>query len=124
MKLSLLGKKVGMTQVYDDQGTIVPVTVIEAGPCTVLQLRTKDADGYEAVQLGFADKPRRLASRAERGHVAALSSKRSKAKGGEPAAKAECEPQRFIREFRTDGETSELTVGQKLNVSELLSCRW
>src|SRR5579864_5647683 len=70
MPVGLLGRKVGMTQVYDDQGNLHAVTVIEVGPCTVLALRTKDRDGYEAVQLGFGDKHRRLASRAERGQVA------------------------------------------------------
>jgi large subunit ribosomal protein L3 len=96
----------------------VPVTVIQAGPCHVLQLRTKERDGYEAVQVGFLDKPRRLASRAARGQVAKLDSKRSKkrAKAGvEPAAKADCEPQRFVREFR--GSVEGFTVGQKLDVN-------
>ncbi len=69
----------------------------------MLQLRTHERDGYEAVQLGFLDKPRRLASRSQRGHVAKLDSKRSKARakaGVELLAKADCEPQRFVREFR------------------------
>ena len=108
---SILGRKVGMTQVYLEDGTAVPVTVIQAGPCNVLQVRSQDRDGYQAVQLGFEDKPRRLASRAERGHVAKLDSKRVKnrvAAGVEVLEKAGCEPQRFIREFR--GE-SDLTVG-------------
>lgn len=119
MPVGLLGKKVGMTQVYGDQGQLLPVTVIQAGPCVVLQLRTKDRDGYEAVQLGFEDKPRRLANRAERGHVAPLSSKRAKARaaaGIQAPAKADCEPQRYVREFRTDGEESGVAVGQKLTV--------
>ena len=80
MALGLLGRKVGMTQIFDESGNVVPVTVIEAGPCHVLQLRTVDRDGYEAVQVGFLDKPRRLASRAARGQVAKLDSKRSKAR--------------------------------------------
>ncbi|HEX2473454.1 MAG TPA: 50S ribosomal protein L3, partial [Lacipirellulaceae bacterium] len=67
-----------MTQLYDESGQVVPVTVIQAGPCHVLQVRTVERDGYEAVQLGFADKPRRLATRSVRGHVAKLDSKRSK----------------------------------------------
>ena len=70
MSVGLLGRKVGMTQIYDDAGSAIPVTVLELGPCTVLQVRTLDRDGYQAVQLGFADKPRRLATRPERGHVA------------------------------------------------------
>jgi large subunit ribosomal protein L3 len=104
MAVGLLGRKVGMTQVFVEGGAAVPVTVIEAGPCHVLQLRTAERDGYEAVQLGFVDKDRKRASRAERGHVAAVDSKRSKrlASGGVQFAKrAECEPKRFIRELRT-----------------------
>ena len=78
MPVGLLGKKIGMTQVYNDDGVIVPVTVIEAGPCVVTQVRNADRDGYDGVQLGFGDKPRRLASRAERGHVAEISGRRQK----------------------------------------------
>ena len=103
MAIGILGRKVGMTQVFDEAGTAIPVTVIEAGPCPVLQIRTADRDGYEAVQLGFRDKPRRLAGRSQRGHVAKLDSARSKstAKAGvELLPKADCEPKRFIREFR------------------------
>ena len=59
--VGILGRKVGMTQVYDELGRVVPVTVVEAGPCDVLQVRTASRDGYEAVQLGYLDKPRRLA---------------------------------------------------------------
>ncbi|MEL6106293.1 MAG: 50S ribosomal protein L3 [Planctomycetota bacterium] len=106
-----------MTQVYEEDGTVVPVTVVQAGPCHVLQVRSLERDGYAAVQLGFEDKPRRLASRAERGHVAKLESKRSKNRaeaGIELVEKAGCEPQRFIREFR--GET-DLSVGSQVTVN-------
>ncbi|MFM8891973.1 MAG: hypothetical protein ACKOTB_10210, partial [Planctomycetia bacterium] len=72
----LLGRKVGVTQVFDANGAVVPVTVIEAGPCAVMQVRTVARDGYDAVQIGFLDKPRRLASRSVRGHVAKLDSRR------------------------------------------------
>src|SRR4051812_11530008 len=107
MPVGLLGRKIGMTQVYGDDGQIVPVTVIEAGPCVVLQLRTADKDGYEGVQLGFDDKLRRIAIRAERGHVTNLGGKLQKARDAakiEPLPKPNCEPKRYIREFRTDGE--------------------
>lgn len=117
MAIGLLGRKVGMTQVFGPAGEAVSVTVIEAGPCHVLQLRLKDRDGYEAVQLGFDDKPRRLAARSERGHVAKLESKRSKklsTGGAELEAKAGCEPQRFVRELELDGEHK---VGDKLTVT-------
>jgi large subunit ribosomal protein L3 len=117
MVVGLLGRKVGMTQVFDPTGQAMPVTVIQAGPCHVLQLRTQQKDGYEAVQMGFLNKPRRLASRAARGHVAKLDSKRQKSRaaaGVEAVAKADCEPQRFIREFR--GAVDGLQVGQELKV--------
>jgi large subunit ribosomal protein L3 len=120
MSVGLLGQKVGMTQVFDDQGHAIPVTVLQAGPCTVLQLRTKDRDGYEAVQLGFRDKPRRLASRSQRGHVAKLDSKRSRKRGAAGVAsvgKADCEPQRFVRELR--GPVAGYELGQKLTVEVL-----
>lgn len=119
MPVGLLGRKIGMTQVYSADGKLLPVTVIKAGPCVVLQVRTMDRDGYEAVQLGFEDKPRRLAARSERGHVADIGSKRAKARAGAGVAllqKAGCEPQRYVREFRMDGEAIENTVGQVLDV--------
>lgn len=118
MAIGILGRKVGMTQIFDEAGQVVPVTVVQAGPCHVLQVRTADRDGYEAVQLGFLDKPRRLASRSERGHVAKLESKRSKARtqaGVELPAKAGCEPKRFIREFR--GAPGDLQVGAVVDVT-------
>jgi large subunit ribosomal protein L3 len=120
MAKGILGRKVGMTQVYDEAGNIVPVTIIQAGPCRVLQIRTVDRDGYEAVQLGYLDKPRRLASRSERGHVVKLGSKRAKARanaGLELPPKPDCEPQRFIRELR--GGTADYELGQEVGVGSL-----
>lgn len=86
MKVGLLGRKVGMTQIFQEDGKIVPVTVLECGPCTVLQLKTQERDGYSAVQLGFDDKRRKSANAAERGH----------------AKLANAEPKRFIREIRQE----------------------
>jgi large subunit ribosomal protein L3 len=83
---AILGKKVGMTNVYDEQGRYVPVTVIEAGPCQVLQVKTVETDGYNAVQMGFEEKAARRATQAEAGH----------------AKKAGATPKRFVREYRTD----------------------
>ena len=130
MTKGILGRKVGMTQVFDPEtGVATPVTVVEAGPCKVLQLRTEEVDGYSAVQLGFLDKKRPAkdrrsrqsqAARSERGHVANIKSKRGAslaAQGVEVAAKAECEPKKFIREIR--GEVGEVTVGQDIDVSTL-----
>jgi large subunit ribosomal protein L3 len=120
MSKGILGRKVGMTQIYDETGNCIPVTVVQAGPCRVLQIRTVERDGYEAVQLGFLDKPRRLARRSERGHVAKLDSKRSKslaAAGVQTAERANSEPQRFIRELR--GPAGEAKVGQDVTVEAL-----
>ena len=119
MPLGLLGQKVGMTHVFDDKGVLNPVTVIELGPCPVLQVRTEARDGYSAVQLGFKDKTRKRAIRAERGHVASdFSSKRRKERseaGIEILPKANVEPQQYIREFRLEAEAKE-TVGTLLTV--------
>ena len=128
MAIGLLGRKVGMTQLYNEQSReVIPVTVIQAGPCHVLQLRTVEKDGYDAVQLGYLDKPRRLAKRAERGHVAKLDSKRSKRRGAagiETVPKADCEPKRFIREFhgpawdvKVDDDVVRVDVGHSVGVN-------
>lgn len=119
MPLGLLGLKVGMTQVYNEQGQAIPVTVLQVGPCTVLQIREPQRDGYHAVQLGFLDKSRKKATRAERGHVARIESKRSRARlaaGVHLLPRANCEPKRFIREFRVDGPP-QVEVGAQLTVS-------
>ncbi len=122
MPLGLLGTKVGMTQVYDEAGLVHPVTVLKVGPCPVLQVRDKERDGYDAVQLGFVDKERRKASRAERGHVSAeLESKRKRARqaaGVTLPPKPDCEPQRYIREFRLT-TPAEQKVGAILTASDI-----
>jgi large subunit ribosomal protein L3 len=130
MTKGILGRKVGMTRVFDPEtGVVTPVTVIEAGPCKVLQLRTEEKDGYSAVQLGYLDKKRPAkdrrsrgsqAARSERGHVADIKSKRVAnlaAAGTEVRAKADCEPQKFIREFR--GSTEGFEIGQDVKVDSL-----
>lgn len=101
MRVGLLGRKVGMTQIFEEDGTVVPVTVLECGPCTVLQVRTRERDGYDALQLGFADKKRKNATQAERGH----------------AKKVGSEPKRFVREVRQDGP-ADVTEGQTLTVEQ------
>ena len=120
MAKGILGRKVGMTQIYDGSGNAIPVTVVQAGPCHVMQLRTEDRDGYDAVQLGFLDKPRRLAPRSQRGQVAPIASKRSKSRtaaGIEAPAKPGCEPKRFVREL--PGSTDGYEVGQEVRITEL-----
>lgn len=117
MSIGLLGEKLGMTQIFTADGTVVPVTVLKVGPCPVLQIRTLEKDKYEAIQLGYGERRRSLASRAVRGHVAKLDSKRTKllaARGVEPRPKADVEPPRLVGEFRTKIEG--YNVGQKLSV--------
>ncbi len=123
MSLGLIGLKVGMTQVYDESGKVNPVTVLALGPCPVLQIRTADRDGNDALQIGLQDKSRQKATRAERGHVAAeFSSNRRRgrqAAGIEIPAKADCEPQRHIREFRLEEPVADVEVGKMLTVEEV-----
>ncbi len=122
MPLGLIGKKVGMTQVYDENGKVAPVTVLQLGPCPVLQIRTLERDGYHAVQIGFGDKSRKNAIRAERGHVASdLESKRRKKRQGQDIPKkANVEPQKRIREFRLDAAPT-VEVGAKLVVADIFT---
>ncbi|MHC4215549.1 MAG: 50S ribosomal protein L3 [Planctomycetota bacterium] len=98
----LLGKKVGMTQVYDESGKMLPVTVIQAGPCAVLQVKSTDSDGYNAVQLGFED---------------VKSSRRKKPQLGH-SKKSNTVPKRFVREMRLgDDVESDYEVGSFVTVS-------
>jgi len=99
MTKGILGKKVGMTQIFTENGELIPVTVIEAKPNTVLQVKTVETDGYEAVQLGFDDKREVLSNQAEQGHV----------------KKADTAPKRFVREIR-DAELGDVEVGSEITV--------
>jgi large subunit ribosomal protein L3 len=99
MIAGMLGKKIGMTQIFQEDGSMVPVTVIEAGPCHVMQVKTKEHDGYDAVQLGFDDRKRKNATKPESGH----------------ARKAKVEPKRFVREIRADGDV-ELELGEAVTL--------
>lgn len=99
MTKGILGKKVGMTQYFTEAGELIPVTVVEVTPNVVLQLKTIENDGYEAVQLGFDDLREVLSNRPAKGHV----------------AKANATPKRFIREFN-NVELSEYEVGQEITV--------
>ena len=123
MAMGLLGKKVGMTQVFDEEGKAFPVTVLQMGPCPLLQIRDVARDGYDAIQIGFLTKPRRVTTRAERGHVAAdLASKRKKARteaGVQIPPKANVEPPRYIREYRLAKPPEGMAVGQILRVEEV-----
>jgi large subunit ribosomal protein L3 len=113
-----------MTQVYDEAGKLAPVTVLQVGPCPVLQVRDQERDGYDAVQIGFLDKARRKATRPERGHVSAdLESTRRRARAAAQIAmppKANCEPQKYIREFRLQAP-AQAKVGQVLTAGEVFN---
>ncbi len=85
---AILGKKVGMTQIFSENGEIVPVTVIEAGPAVVTQIKTVETDGYYGVQIGFEDKKETRVNKPEKGHF----------------AKAGAAPKKFLREFKLEGE--------------------
>ena len=97
MQKGIIGKKVGMTQIYDEAGKVVPVTVIEAGPCVVVQKKTKESDGYEAVQIGFGDVTQKHVNKPRSGHF----------------NKAGVAPKRTLREFRL-ADISGLSVGDIL----------
>ncbi len=90
MKKAIIGKKLGMTQIFDENGNMIPVTVIEAGPCAVVQKKTKETDGYEALQLGFMDKKESKATKPEAGHF----------------KRAGVGVKRHLKEFRLDDITS------------------
>ena len=100
----ILGKKIGMTSMFDDAGQVIPCTVIEAGPCYVTQVKTRERDGYVAVQLGFDPMRDRLVSSPARGHF----------------AKAGVKPAKLVREFRLDG-TAELQPGQEITVASVFA---
>ena len=98
MKKGIIGKKIGMTQIFDENGNVIPVTVIEAGPCYVAQKKTVETDGYEALQLGFADVKEKHSTKAEIGH----------------AKKAGLTPKKHLKEFRLEN-TAEYNVGDVIS---------
>lgn len=94
MQKGIIGKKLGMTQLFDEKGKVVPVTIIEAGPCVVVQKKTVESDGYEAVQLGYGDISAKKVSKPAKGHF----------------DKADVAPKRTLREFRLD-DIAAVSVG-------------
>lgn len=94
MKKAIIGKKIGMTQIFDERGKVIPVTVIEAGPCAVVQKKTVDNDGYNSLQFGFGDLKPHKVNKPQKGHF----------------AKADVAPKRTLREFRFD-DINALNVG-------------
>ncbi len=100
MPVGILGTKLGMTQVFNEEGKAIPVTVVQAGPCTVTQIKTKQTDGYSAVQIGYDEVKPKALNRPELGHLA---------KSSAPAL-------RHLKEYRLDS-TSEFELGQPLNAN-------
>ena len=97
MKKAILGTKVGMTQIFGENGELIPVTVVLAGPCTVVQKKTTETDGYEAVQVGFGDVKEKKLNKPQKGHF----------------AKADVANKKYLREFRLD-DCSALNVGDEI----------
>lgn len=100
MVKGIIGRKVGMTQVFEDTGKVIPVTVIEAGPCPIVQIKTQERDGYQAVQLGFGKRKENKFNSPERGHF----------------AKADVAPTRVLREFRVES-LEDVSVGDTVDAS-------
>jgi large subunit ribosomal protein L3 len=97
VSVGILGTKLGMTQVFDEAGRSIPVTVVQAGPCTVTQIKTADTDGYSAIQVGFYEVAEKSLNRPERGHL----------------KKAEATPLRHLKEYRLDN-VGEYQLGQQI----------
>ncbi len=97
MLKAILGKKIGMTQIFAEDGKVIPVTVVEAGPCVVVQIKTEENDGYKAVQLGYGDIRERIVTKPIAGHY----------------KKAGVSPKRYLREFRT---AEEMNIGDEIKV--------
>ncbi len=102
MAVGILGKKLGMTQIFNEVGALIPVTVIEAGPCVVVQKKTVENDGYNSIQLGFGEKRERLFNKPLKGHF----------------AKSNIKPRRYLKEFRVENEEkfSALDIGDEVKV--------
>lgn len=97
MSIGILGTKVGMTQVFDDAGTAIPVTVVQAGPCTVTQIKTDETDGYSAIQIGYGEVKEKALNKPKLGHL----------------AKASASPLRHLEEYRAEN-TNDYSLGQQV----------
>jgi len=97
--IGLLGNKIGMTQIFDESGNIIPVTILKVGPCVVTQVKTESKDGYDSIQIGYGNVSSKALSQPELGHL----------------QKSNIQPLKYLKEFKTT-ENDEFTVGQVLNV--------
>ena len=107
MQKAIIGKKVGMTQIFDESGKVIPVTVVEAGPCVVTQKKTVETDGYTAVQLGFGDLKESKLTKPEAGHL----------------KKAGVAPKKYLKEFKLDG-AADMNVGDEVKADTFAAGDW
>ena len=107
MKKAIIGKKVGMTQIFDETGKVIPVTVVEAGPCVVTQKKTNETDGYEAVQLGFENVKESKLTKPEAGHL----------------KKAGVEAKKYLKEFKLEN-AAEMNVGDEVKADTFAAGDW
>ena len=107
MKKAIIGKKVGMTQIFDESGKVIPVTVVEAGPCVVTQKKTEETDGYTAVQLGFGDVKESKLSKPEAGHL----------------KKAGVAPKKYLKEFKLE-DAADMNVGDEVKADTFAAGDW
>ena len=99
MVVGLLGNKIGMTQIFDESGNIIPITVLKVGPCIITQIKTKQKDGYNAIQIGYGNLSSKALTQPELGHL----------------QKSNIQPLKYLKEFRVD-ENNDFKIGQILNV--------
>jgi large subunit ribosomal protein L3 len=99
MAVGLLGNKIGMTQIFDESGNIIPVTILKVGPCVITQVKTSEKDGYNAIQVGYGNIPSKALTQPELGHL----------------QKSNIQPLKYLKEFRIN-ENNEFEIGQILNV--------
>ena len=102
MSVGLLGNKIGMTQIFDESGNIIPVTILKVGPCIITQIKTEEKDGYNSIQIGYGNISSKSLTQPELGHL----------------QKSKIQPLKYLKEFRTNGQ-DEFTIGQILNVDSL-----
>lgn len=100
MVLGLIGNKIGMTQIFDELGNIVPVTILKVGPCIITQIKTKEKDGYDSIQMGYGNVSAKSLTQPEMGHL----------------QKSNIQPLKYLKEFRFRNKEKEFQIGQVLNV--------
>nr|QGW12682.1 ribosomal protein L3 [Nanofrustulum shiloi] len=105
MGIGLLGNKIGMTQIFDESGNIIPVTILKVGPCVVTQVKTRLKDGYDAIQIGYGNVSSKSLTQPELGHL----------------QKSNLQPLKYLKEFQINTEKDEFEVGQVLNVDSFTS---